>query len=132
ERGIIVRQGVVPLRRALPDMLSSNTAALSPRMVNLIAELVQDWRRLDERIAAVSAENEGLAGQDGGWRAAGAGGRPLILRDGAGDRPDYLECRGGGDRQWCRLHAGTRLRRLAGTRTEAGVHRRSHDPGQDL
>jgi hypothetical protein len=30
--------------------------ALSPRMVNLIAELVQDWRRLDERIAAVSAE----------------------------------------------------------------------------
>jgi uncharacterized small protein (DUF1192 family) len=29
-------------------------------MVNLIAELVQDWRRLDERIAAVSAEIEAL------------------------------------------------------------------------
>jgi len=54
ERGIIVRHGVVPLRRALPDILSSNTGALSPRIVNLIAELVQDWRRLDERIAAVS------------------------------------------------------------------------------
>ena len=54
ERGITVRQGVVPLRKALPNILSSNTDALSPRMVNLIAELVQDWRRLDERIAAVS------------------------------------------------------------------------------
>jgi hypothetical protein len=58
ERGIIVRQGVVPLRRALPDILSSNTGAISPRIVNLIGELVQDWRRLDERIAAVSAEIE--------------------------------------------------------------------------
>src|SRR2546429_4888646 len=68
ERGITVRQGVVPLRKALPDMLSSNTQALSPRMVNLIAELVQDWRRLDERIAAVSAEIESLAPQDEGWQ----------------------------------------------------------------
>jgi len=30
-------------------------------MVNLIAELVRDWHRLDERIAAVSAEIELLA-----------------------------------------------------------------------
>jgi transposase len=66
ERGITVRQGVVPLRKALPDILSANTDALSPRMVNLIAELVQDWRRLDERIAAVSAEIEALAQQDEG------------------------------------------------------------------
>src|SRR5262245_21824558 len=64
ERGIIVRQGVVPLRKALPDILSSNTQALSPRMVNLIIELVQDWRRLDERVAAVSSEIESLAEQD--------------------------------------------------------------------
>jgi transposase len=68
ERGITVRQGVVPLRKALPDILSSNTHPLSPRMVNLIAELVQDWRRLDERIAAVSAEIESLAEQDEGCR----------------------------------------------------------------
>src|SRR5262245_49541333 len=66
ERGIIVRQGVLPLRKALPDILSSNTGALSPRMVNLIAELVQDWGRLDERIAGVSAEIEALAEQDEG------------------------------------------------------------------
>src|SRR5437899_4467446 len=66
ERGITVRQGVVPLRKALLDILSSNNDALSPRMVNLIAELIQDWRRLDERIAAVSAEIESLAEQDEG------------------------------------------------------------------
>ena len=66
ERGITVRQGVVPLRKAMADILSSNTHALSPRMVNLIADLVQDWRRLDERIAAVSAEIESLAEQDEG------------------------------------------------------------------
>src|SRR5262245_8570510 len=64
ERGITVRQGVVPLRRALPDILSSNTGALSPRIVNLIGELVQDWRRLDERIAAVSADIQSLVEQD--------------------------------------------------------------------
>jgi transposase len=56
----------MPLRKALPDILSSNDDALSPRMVNLIAELIQDWRRLDERIAAVSAEIESLAEQDEG------------------------------------------------------------------
>jgi len=50
ERGIIVRQGVVPLRRALPDILGSNTNVLSPRMVSLIADLMQNWRRLDERL----------------------------------------------------------------------------------
>jgi transposase len=66
ERGITVRQGVVPLRKALPDILSSHPDALSPRMINLITELVQDWRRLDERIAAVSAEIESLAEQDEG------------------------------------------------------------------
>lgn len=64
ERGITVRQGLVPLRRALPDILNSNTDVLSPRIVSLIADLMQDWRRLDERIAAVSAEIEALARQD--------------------------------------------------------------------
>jgi transposase len=64
ERGITVRQGVMPLRKALPDILSSNQDALSSRMVGLIADLAQDWRRLDERIAAVSAEIEALARQD--------------------------------------------------------------------
>jgi transposase len=63
ERGITVRQGVMPLRKALPDILSSNAEVLSPRMVRLIADLAQDWRRLDERIESVSAEIEALAQQ---------------------------------------------------------------------
>ena len=64
ERGITVRQGVMPLRKALPDILGSNPEALSPWMVGLIADLAQDWRRLDERIETVSAEIEALARQD--------------------------------------------------------------------
>ena len=66
ERGITVRQGVMPLRKALPDILSSNPDALSTRIVNLIADLMQDWRRLDERIEAVSTDIEALAQQDDG------------------------------------------------------------------
>jgi transposase len=66
ERGITVRQGPAPLRKALPEILSSPTEALSPRMVRLIADLSEDWRRLDERIDAVSAEIETLAENDGG------------------------------------------------------------------
>src|SRR5215468_7029421 len=68
ERGITVRQGLIPLRKALPEILSSNSGALSPRMVALIADLAADWRRLDERIAAVSADIESLAEQDGSCR----------------------------------------------------------------
>jgi len=66
ERGITVRQGVLPLRKALPDILSSKAEVLSPRMVGLITDLMGDWRRLDERIAHVSAEIEALARQDNG------------------------------------------------------------------
>jgi transposase len=65
ERGITVRQGPAPLRKALSDILSSNSPTLSPRMVRLIGDLAEDWRRLDERIATVSAEIEALAEQDG-------------------------------------------------------------------
>jgi transposase len=62
--GITVRQGFMPLRKALPDILSSKCDALSPRMISLIAELVADWRRLDERIAGVSTEIETPAKPD--------------------------------------------------------------------
>src|SRR6476619_5851969 len=64
ERGIAVRQGPMPLRKALPEILSSSSDALSPRMINLIGDLIQDWRRLDERIAAVSSEIEAIAKRD--------------------------------------------------------------------
>jgi transposase len=64
ERGITVRQGLVPLRKALPEILSLNTDVLSPRMVGLIADLMQDWRRLDQRIEVVSTQIEALAQHD--------------------------------------------------------------------
>jgi transposase len=54
----------VPLRKALPEILSSNTDVLSPRMIGLIADLMQDWRQLDERIEVVSTEIEALAQHD--------------------------------------------------------------------
>jgi hypothetical protein len=60
ERGITVRQGPAPLRKALSDVLNSSSPTLSPRMVRLIADLSEDWRRLDNRIAIVSAEIEAL------------------------------------------------------------------------
>jgi len=46
-------------------ILSSSPSALSPRMAQLIADLSEDRRRLDDRIATVSAEIEALAKQDG-------------------------------------------------------------------
>ena len=65
ERGIAVRQGPAPLSKALSDILGSSSTALSPRLVRLIADLAEDWRQLNDRIATVSAEIEALAKQDG-------------------------------------------------------------------
>src|SRR5262252_5490929 len=64
ERGITVRQGPGPLRKVLPQLLSSPPEALSPRLLRLIAELDQDWRRLDERLETLSAEIESLSEND--------------------------------------------------------------------
>jgi transposase len=49
------------LRHALPDILAQRTDVLSPRMVRILGDLVQDWRRLDERIEAVTSEIEELS-----------------------------------------------------------------------
>jgi transposase len=68
EPGITVRQQAAALRKALPDILSSGPSALSPRIVRLIADLREDWRRLDDRIATVSAEIEALVEEDGHCR----------------------------------------------------------------
>ena len=60
ERGITVRQGPRPLRKVLPDVLSSPPEALSPRLLRLIA----DRRCLDERLEALSAEIASLTEDD--------------------------------------------------------------------
>jgi transposase len=64
ERGIAVRQGLRFLQAELPRILATRTDVLSPRMLHIVEDLAGDWRRLDERIAALSDEIELLARQD--------------------------------------------------------------------
>lgn len=64
ERGIAVRQGWHAFRAELARILTAPPDVLSPRIVHVIEDLAQDWRRLDERIESVSAEIEALARQD--------------------------------------------------------------------
>ena len=64
EHGITVRQGPAGLRQALPIILAQRSDALSPRMVQLIEELSDDWRQLDARIEAVTARIDDVARQD--------------------------------------------------------------------
>jgi transposase len=66
ERGIPVRQGYHVLRKQLPDIVAQRTNVLSPRMLNILEGLVGDWRRLDERIDAVSGEIQTIARNDAG------------------------------------------------------------------
>jgi transposase len=66
ERGVAVRQGLRFLRAELPRILAMPPDVLSPRMVGLIEGLVEDWRRLDQRIERLSDEITALARQDAG------------------------------------------------------------------
>jgi transposase len=66
ECGVAVRQGLRFLRAALPDVLATPSDVLSPRIVHIIQDLAIDWRRLDQRVNAVSDEIEALARQDAG------------------------------------------------------------------
>ena len=50
ERGVAVRQGQRFLRAELPRILAAPPEVLSPRMVRIIEDLADDWRRLDERV----------------------------------------------------------------------------------
>ena len=64
EHGIPVRQGPRFQRQQLPQILATRTDVLSPRMVRIIGEIVDDWENLDERIERVTDEIEGLARAD--------------------------------------------------------------------
>jgi transposase len=64
ERGIAVRQGQRFLRVELPRILATPPDVLSPRMVRIVGDLAADWRRLDERIEALSGEIEAIARHD--------------------------------------------------------------------
>ena len=64
ECGLPVRQGLAGLREALPTLLSQRTDVLSPRMIHLIEDLAEDWRRLDDRIETLTRDVTALARQD--------------------------------------------------------------------
>jgi transposase len=64
EHGIAVRQGHRFLRQQLPQILATRADVLSPRMIRIIGDLVDDWAYLDERIMRVTDEIEDLARTD--------------------------------------------------------------------
>jgi transposase len=66
ERGVAVRQGLRFLRAELPRILATPPEVLSARMVRVIGDLAEDWRRLDHRIDDLSNEIAVLARQDAG------------------------------------------------------------------
>jgi transposase len=64
EYGIAIRQGVGLFKRDLPGILSNEANDLTPRMRRLLAELFDDLRRLEERIAAVAKEITQIVEED--------------------------------------------------------------------
>jgi transposase len=66
ERGVAIRQGLRFLRAELPRILASPPDVLSPRIVRVISDLAEDWRRLDDRIDQLSSEIAVLARRDAG------------------------------------------------------------------
>jgi len=54
------------LRAELPGILATRADVLSPRMMRTIGDLAGDWRRVDDRIEALSTNIEILARQDSG------------------------------------------------------------------
>ena len=68
ERGIIVRQILRFLRQSLPDFLAKRTDVLSLRMAHIVADLADDWRRLDQRIETVTDEIETVVKSDDNCR----------------------------------------------------------------
>ena len=53
EHGIAIRQGPAGLRQALPSILAHRVGELSPLLLRLLEDLIDDWRQLDRRIEAV-------------------------------------------------------------------------------
>jgi transposase len=64
EYGIAIRQGAGVFRLDLPRVLADESNDLTPTMRRMLAELLEDVVRLDQRIAGVTREIEGLAARD--------------------------------------------------------------------
>lgn len=68
EHGITVRSGPPALRRVLPEILANQHGVLSPGMAQLLMDLDDDRRRLDERIEELTRTIEEIAKRDEGCR----------------------------------------------------------------
>ena len=123
ERGVAVRQGLRFLRAELPRLLATPPDVLSPRMVRVIEGLAEDWRRLDERIEHLSGEIAAAAKQDAGCErlmsVPGIG--PIISSA-------MVAAIGTGEV----FSKGRDFAAWLGTRTQADLDRRPHDPRQDI
>ena len=64
EYGIAIRQGTGVFRLDLPRVLADEANDLTPAMRRMLAEPFEDVLRLDERIAGVTREIEGIAARD--------------------------------------------------------------------
>lgn len=64
EYGIPVRKGRPALRKELPSILGSIDSGLSDKMIQLIGQLQQHWRYLDDSIERHTSEIEQIAKQD--------------------------------------------------------------------
>jgi transposase len=61
ERGLVVAKGRAKLRNGVEGFLAGAAAELSPRIKILVADLVEEWERLDARIKAIARADFGDA-----------------------------------------------------------------------
>lgn len=61
ERGLVVAKGRAKLRQEVGEFLAGAALGLSPRIRVLVADLVEEWERLDARIKAFDVEFVALA-----------------------------------------------------------------------
>ena len=61
EQGITVRTGASALRKSLFAILQNREDELSPRMIDIIVGLYEDWLWLDQRVDAITAEIETIS-----------------------------------------------------------------------
>lgn len=64
EYGIAMRQGAGVFRIDLPRVLADEANSLTPAMRRMLSDLFDDVLRLDERVAGVTRELEGIAAHD--------------------------------------------------------------------
>jgi transposase len=138
ERGVAIRQGLRFLRAELPRILATPPDVLSPRMVRVISDLAEDWRRLDERIDQLSSEIAVLARQDAGCErlmsVPGIGpiiSGAMVAAIGTGEAfskgRDFAAWLGLVPKQ---ISTGDALETVI--TIEANAHRRPHHPWQDI